>query len=390
VRSGKTVASSLAWINYLAHSPESVFIMSGRSQGSLFRNVIGGEFGLLAMLGNEAEYRTNREGNRVLLINTPNGVKQCYCFGANDARAYGPLRGLTAGGWYADEINMHDRLFVEEALRRTIISRDRKHFWTLNPDTPKHYIYTDYLDKYQQEGLPGFHLWHFTLEDNLAITPERKAELVAQYSGVFYDRYILGLRVVAEGVIYGAALSPENYYTQETRPQGLEYLAQRTIAVDYGTTNPCVFLDIFDDGDVLWVDREYYWDSKREKREKENAEYADDFLAFQAAYPDHPGSALVDPSANSFILTLRNRGVLVREAKNDVLEGIRFVASLIKRRKMRFNRDTCPNTCQELHAYRWNEKAAALGVEEPVKENDHSCDPLRYQCLALPHWRLTG
>ena len=43
----------------------------------------------------------------------------------------------------------------------------------------------------------------------------------------------------------------------------MEWKSMRTIACDYGTTtNPCVFLDIYDDGDMIRVDREYRWDSE--------------------------------------------------------------------------------------------------------------------------------
>lgn len=389
VRSGKTVASELAWIAYITASPENRFIMSGKTQGSLFRNVIGGDYGLLAILGDIADYRVDREGNRILTVYTDAGKKECFCFGANDDSSYKSLTGFTAGGWYGDEINHYPRSFTEEALRRTIVSTDRRHFWTLNPDNPRHYVYTEYLDRYAEDGLPGYYYWHFTLDDNQAISEARKAELRAQYAGVFYRRYILGERCVAEGVIYGNLLAEENVYTAATRPNGLEYLGQRTITTDYGTTNPCVFLDIFDDGDTIWIDREYYWDSRKHHREKEDSEYADDLEGFIAAYPDFPPMVIVDPSAASFQTTLRARGMLVKDADNDVMDGIRRTSTLLKKRHIRVNKDACPETVKEFSSYAWNEKSALLGKEEPIKVNDHAMDALRYYvntCVAK--WRV--
>lgn len=385
VRSGKTVASELAWLAYITASPENVFFMSGNTVSSLYRNVIGGDYGLLAICGSTARYGQDRQGNRVLTIKAPvpgsrkkTVTKYCYCFGAHDEGSYKALRGFTPGGWYADEINLQPKSFVEEAFRRTIVSSDRRHFWTLNPDNPKHYIYVDYLDRYEKEKLPGFHLWKFYLEDNLAISEERKAELRSQYVGVFYRRYILGERCVAEGVIYGAFLAAENYYTDATRPPGLQYIAQRTIACDYGTTNPCVFLDIFDDGDTIWIDREYYWNSRETHREKEDTEYAQDLEEFIARYPDFPCEVVLDPSAASFKATCRNRGILIVDADNEVINGIRRCSSLLKRRKVRINTDGCPETCKELVSYAWNEKLALVGTEEPIKESDHALDAWRY------------
>jgi PBSX family phage terminase large subunit len=378
VRSAKTVASELAWIDYVANSPESTFIMSGRSQGSLHRNVIGGDFGLLAMLGVDGDYKVDREGNRILTIKTPRGPKRCYCFGANDDRSYGTLRGLTAGGWYADEINMHARSFVEEAFRRTIVSRDRKHLWTLNPDNPNHYIYAEYLDPYEEKCLPGFYLWKFYLEDNLAISDQRKAELRAQYAGVFYRRYILGERCVAEGVIFDM-LTEENYYTQATRPLGLEYTTQRFTAIDHGTKAPCGFLDAFDDGATLWIDNEYYYDSDKAHARKTDEEYVADYLQFIGGEAtEFPPQLTVDPEAAPFIESLKRAGFLVKLAKKDVLSGIAHLTTLFKLRRIKINKDRCPHLIKELSGYAWDEKAAKLGEEKPVKQNDHLCDPLRY------------
>jgi len=392
VRSSKTVVSSLAWIDYVTKSPEQYFIMSGKTISSLYRNVIGGEYGVLAMLGPSGEYKVDREGNRVLIMRTPEGDKTCYCFGANDERSYTTLRGLTVGGWYADEVNLQPRSFIDEALKRTIISSDRKHFWTLNPDTPNHFIYKDFIDKYEQEELPGFYLWHFTLEDNQAMPPDRKDELKAQYSGLFYRRYILGERCIAEGVIFDS-FNEENLYDDGDRPENLEHLAQRTIAVDYGTTNPCVYLDVYDDGETLWVDNEYRWDSKSDeakkapRAQKTDAEYAVDMERFMGS--EYRCEIVCDPSAASFITELKTRLMFVTPGDNDVLNGIRVVSTLFSKRAIKIHRNRCQGLVQEIRTYIWNEKAALYGEEKPVKLFDHGPDALRYFCYTkLPGWRI--
>lgn len=393
VRSGKTVASSLAWITYVANSDENYFLMSGKTIATLFRNVIGGDIGMLAMLGPNGEYKVDREGNRILLINGPKGIKTCYCFGAHDESSFQTMRGVTAGGWYADEVNLHPRSFVDEALRRTIVSSDRKHFWTLNPDNPNHWIYVDFTDKYERQNLKGFYLWHFSLEDNYAMPPDRREELKLQFSGIFYDRYILGKRVAAEGAIYNS-FTPSNLYEDYERPVNLGRTAARYIAADYGTANPCHWLDIYDDGETIWVDREYRWDSKSDEAmrsgigQKTDGMYGKDMLEFIATGLDtHMCPVVLDPSAASFAAELRTRMIPVMDADNDVANGIQVVANCFERKIIKINK-RCRHLITELEGYAWDEKASLKGIEKPIKLNDHGPDALRYFCYTiLPAWR---
>lgn len=393
VRSGKTVASSVAWITYVAQSPEKYFIMTGKTISTLYRNVIGGEFGMLAMLGKMGEYKIDREGNRVLIIKPkPGVVKICYCFGGHDESSYQVMRGLTAGGWYADEINLHPQSFIEEAFRRTIVSQDRKHMWTLNPDNPRHWIYTEYIDKFAERDLKGFYLWHFTLEDNLAIPPERKEELKMQFSGIFYRRYILGERVLAEGTIYDM-ITDDTYYTNSSRPYQLERISIRKISADHGTTNPCHFLDIYDDGKTIWVDNEYRWDSKSDIAmklgigQKTDAQYGADMDEFMATGPYC--DIILDPSAASFAAELRSRGYSVIPAENEVVNGINIISSLIHRGLLKINKDNCPFLIKEMEGYAWDPVAAMKGEEKPIKVADHGPDALRYYGnTAIPAWRV--
>lgn len=394
VRSGKTVASSIAWIMYTSNSPENFFIMSGKTIATLYRNVLGGEFGMIAMLGKNGQYKIDREGNRILSIKGADGsIKKCYCFGAHDDSSYQVMRGLTAGGWYADEINLHPQSFIEEAFRRTIVSQDRKNFWTLNPDNPNHWIYREYIDYYENIRLKGFYLWHFNLEDNLAMPPERKEELKAQFKGIFYRRYILGERVLAEGVIY-SMLDEGNFYDDNDRPYQLHLKAIRSISADYGTTNPSHWLDIYDDGDTIWVDNEYRWDSKGEEAQatgigqKIDTDYVADMHTFMRSGDGPECEVIVDPAAAHFIAALKREMFYVTQADNDVDNGIKAVSNLLGTNKLRIHKERCKHLIQELTGYSWDEKATMRGEEKPVKINDHGADALRYYVKTkLPDWR---
>ena len=198
VRSAKTFTSLLQWYKYVLMSPEKTFLMSGNTLGSISRNCLYGDFGFIAITGNKAKPKTDTDGSKHLQLKD----KRIYYCGADNKASFKKIRGLTIGGWYADEINLHDRDFIETALARSFASTDRQNIWTLNPDRPGHFIYTDYIDKYRDAQIPGYNYFHFTMEDNPAITPERLNEIRAQYTGVFYQRYVLGLRVAAEGACY--------------------------------------------------------------------------------------------------------------------------------------------------------------------------------------------
>ena len=88
-------------------------------------------------------------------------------------------------------------------------------------------------------------------------------------------------------------------------------------------------------------------------------------------------TVIVDPSAASFIAQLRKDGFLVVEAENSVIDGIRFVSSMIERDAY-FIAKKCTNTIKEKSAYVWDEKAQLRGEDKPLKTNEHCSDAERY------------
>ena len=206
--------------------------------------------------------------------------------------------------------------------------------------------------------------------------------------------HIKGLWAVAEGLIY-TMLTDDNLYTDQERPVALKNTAMKAITVDYGTTNPCVFLEVWDDGQTIWIDQEYRWDSRSEEArrsanpQRTDAQYADDMTEFMGMEPQNQCMVVVDPSAASFITELRSRGLYVKPANNEVADGIRVVGSLLAKRNIRINKDNCKGLISEMQSYVWDDKAAERGEEKPVKQKDHGPDALRYYCYTvLPKWRI--
>jgi len=253
-----------------------------------------------------------------------------------------------------------------------------KLFCTTNADSPYHYIYKDFIknEDLTKKGL--IETINFDLEDNPHLTKEFKDALRSYHKGVFYQRFILGNWVLAEGIIYRDCWNDKYIYKTSDLPVWFYGTPHETyIGVDYGTANPCVFLKIIDDGRTFWVEKEYYWDSIKEAKQKTDSEYANDLEKF-VSLSEAPWLVL-DPSAESFQVEIQSRGhFLVNEAENNVLYGIRLTATMMAKGLIRIH-ESCKNFLEEIATYAWDEKSAEkTGKEAPIKEHDHTMDALRY------------
>ena len=379
IRSGKTVAMILSFLMWsLTVFSGRDFILAGVTSGALRRNVLMPMFSMLEAL--RIPYEWKRGEGRVSI-----GQNRYYLFGADKDNAQDKLQGMTAAGAYADEAALFPRSFIDQMIGRCSVQGSRI-FMNCNPNGAYHYIKTDFIDR---AGEIGLYRLHFTMDDNLTLSPEIRESYARSFAGVFYRQYILGEWVSAEGAVYPMWDDRENTFTaEEAAGLGLRYM-RRFCAVDYGTANPCVFLDVRDDGRTFWIVNEYYWDSAARKRQKTDAEYADDLADFLGG--DRNAQIIVDPAAASFKAELRNRGFRVQDARNEVREGIATTAVLIGGRQVRADRERCPCLLREIHGYLWDSKARMRGEERPVKDHDHAMDALRYLCQTrTTRFRRTG
>ncbi len=387
IRSGKTVAMSLGFVFWAVDSfDEQNFIMAGKTIGSFRRNVLTN---LKLMLSSRGYRWKHHLAENMLEISRNGRTNYFYMFGGKDESSQDLIQGITAAGAFFDEVALMPESFVNQATGRCSVE-GRKFWFNCNPAGPMHWFRTGWIENRNKKKLVYL---HFTMDDNLSLSEAVKKDYRSMYAGVFFLRYIKGLWAVAEGLIY-TMCTEQNYYTDEERPIALKSIAQKYIAVDYGTTNPCVFLELWDDGQTIWVDREYRWDSRSEEArrsqhpQKTDAQYADDMAEFMGTAPEDQCTIIVDPSAASFITELRNRGFYVKTGDNEVLDGIRVVATLLAQRNIRINK-SCKGLRSEMQSYVWDEKAAERGEEKPVKQLDHGPDCLRYFCYTiLPSWRI--
>lgn len=376
VRSGKTSVMSMSFFLWAMNNFSNCnFAFCGKSVGAAERNIVTPLLSVKYLRDN-FQMRYNRS-EHVITARRGNKENRFYLFGGKDESSYQLIQGITLAGVMLDEVALMPRSFVEQALARCSVS-GAKLWFNCNPENPLHWFRQEWiLQTIKHNAL----YIHFLMEDNPSLSEETVQRYKTMYSGIFYERYIMGRWVMSEGLIYDMFSHDENVYTDP--PIDLDWSFQRTIACDYGTTNPCVFLEIYDNGEEIRVNREYRWDSRKEQRQKTDSEYADDFMEFMGKHC----TILVDPSAASFIAELRSRGCYVIPATNDVLDGIRKTATLFNKRKLLVNR-VCEGLIGELGVYMWDDKASLRGEEKPIKQQDHAPDALRYYINSLPEWRF--
>jgi len=359
IRSGKTISMVCSFLHFTqeTHKGEA-FIIAGKSIGALKRNVIKPMVQILRAWGWSYEY--NRSENYLTV-----GSNIYYLFGANNESSQDVLQGLTAAGALADDCALFPQSFLNQMIGRCSVENS-KMFLNCNPKSPFHWFKIDFIDKAREKSI---YYLHFNMDDNLTLSEKVKNRYKRMFSGVFYKRNILGLWVNAEGVIYD--MFDFNKHVVESKPRNY---TEHWISCDYGTQNPMAF-GLWGKCDGIWYKtKEYHYDGRKEMVQKTDEEYYQDLETFAEGKVKR---IIVDPSASSFIALLKKKGWQVKKAKNDVLEGIRNLATSLNRKAILYN-DVCTETFKEFSSYQWCEKAVERGEDKPAKEHDHQLDSDRY------------
>jgi PBSX family phage terminase large subunit len=361
VRSGKTLCMGLSFVCWATFSfDKQQFALCGKTVTSLRRNVISVLLPLLRSLGFNCTEKLSRN---TVTISFGGRSNTFYLFGGRDEGSAALIQGVTLAGILLDEVALMPRSFVEQSLARCSVPKSRLWF-NCNPEGPWHWFYREWILKAQERK--ALHL-HFTMADNPSLTREIVERYERMYSGVFHRRFILGEWVHAEGLVYD--FFDESYIKE---PPGDKF-ERFVISCDYGTVNPASF-GLWGKLDGVWYRiKEFYYDSRREKRQKTDAEYLLDLKALAGGRKIE--SVVVDPSAASFMELLRREGFSVLPAENDVLSGIRITADLLKSGKIVIS-PSCEDSIREFGLYSWSE--SATGRDAPKKENDHAMDDIRY------------
>lgn len=360
VRTGKTVFMSSAFVIWAMENYDKTnFAICGKTVQSAERNV------LKPLQENESlPYSMSyKVSTKVLTVRCGKKENYFYIFGGKDESSYMLVQGITLAGVLFDEVALMPRSFVEQALSRAISYEKPKYWFNCNPESPNHYFFKEWIKNPKESTT---HL-HFLLEDNPILTEQMIERTKAMYSGVFYDRYIRGLWVLAEGLIYPMFNETTIVPTVERK------YSRYVVSMDYGIQNPTAML-LWGFSDGVWYQiREFYHSGRETNQQKTDQDYYEDLERLVGDLPLE--CLIIDPSATSFIaLVKQKRKFRVKKANNDVLDGIQKTASAIQNGKIKVN-DCCKNTIKEYGLYSWDTKA---DEDRPIKENDHAMDATRY------------
>ncbi|MFC8199933.1 PBSX family phage terminase large subunit [Streptomyces sp. NPDC057298] len=375
VRSGKTIASLLAFVIAVAGAgPSGLIIVCGRSLQTIERNCLE-PLQDRALFGPLARHIVHTRGATTATILG----RTVHLIGAADARAEGRLRGLTAQLAYVDEGTLLPEGFFVQLLARLSVPGARLYL-TTNPDSPRHWLKTGYLDRAAELNLAS---WHFKLSDNPSLSAEYVASLAAEYVGLWRRRMIDGAWVVAEGAIFD--MWDEGRHVVTELPDMRRYWC----GVDYGTTNPfsAILLGEGVDG-RLYAAAEWRHDSRATHRSMTDAQYSAAVRKWLAGLDTTPEWTFIDPSAASFSTQMWQDGHPgLARASNEVADGIRSVSSLLAADRLLVH-ESCEGLLGELPGYSWDPKATERGEDAPLKVDDHSADALRYAVHSTAHeWR---
>ncbi len=361
VRSGKTLAMGLSFFLWAMVSFDGMrFGVCGKTISSLKRNVLSEILPRMEALG--ANWKEKRSENLVT-VTFKGHRNQFYIFGGRDESSASLIQGITFAGVLLDEVALMPRSFVEQACARCSVTGSRLWF-NCNPAGPGHWFYQTWILEAEKRNCLRL---HFTMEDNPSLTETIRQRYQRLYTGVFYRRFILGQWAQAEGRVY------DFFGPDMVKPVPTGAWEKWYISCDYGTVNP-TSMGLWGLQKGVWYRvKEFYFNSRAQMRQMTDEEYAGEMR--KLAGDRNITAVIVDPSAASFLETLRRKGWRVQKAENDVLSGIRLTSDCLKDGRLVIC-EGCQDCLREMDEYVWDLSHQAR--DRVKKENDHAMDDMRY------------
>ena len=387
IRSGKTIDHCIIASMYLETCKDKIHLASGSTIGNAKLNIGAcNGFGLENLFKGRCRWGQYK-GNEALIIQTKTGEKIVIFAGGGKADSYKKILGNSYGLWIATEINEHydcddsRSSFIKVAFGRQLASERPLVLWDLNPSSPADPIYENYIDLYKEQYKGGYQYQHFTMADNLSISPERQEEIESQYvkGSIWYRRDILGERCIAEGLIYPMYEEAKGEAHFRLKTDGTsDFYDEIGLSVDYGTQNAFAAI-LWGRYDGVWYAyKNYYYSGRKEGHQKTDEDYADDLDLLTEDIVLQYGQKIevvIDPSAASMKATLRKRSrYKVRDADNDVGDGLRETATALQKGLIKIHPDL-KDFWKEIAGYVWDNTS---GEDRPIKVDDHDMDALRY------------
>lgn len=259
VRSGKTSIMMVAFVDWAMREFDGRrFGICGKTVGSATENII---MPYISMTRTKKKYMAKwRRSQKILEVRWGRKVNYFEVFGGRDESSYALIQGRTLAGVLLDEVVLMPESFVNQALARCSVE-GAKFWFSCNPGNPNHWFKKEWID--QREDHNALYL-HFQMADNPSLSQKTLKRYLSMYTGVFYDRYIRGLWVAAEGLVYQYfANHTEEFLIDDPLRWCKENRQQITIVmlgVDFGGTgsaNKFQATGITNKGTVLALDEEY-------------------------------------------------------------------------------------------------------------------------------------
>lgn len=372
VRSGKTIVATFKFLIFILKSNYNEFLISGKTRDTIERNVIRD---LIKMIDGQIPYKYRKFDNYLEIADN-----RVWLIGFSDEGATEKVRGMTVGGWYADELTSASKSTVEMAITRCSVD-GAKMFWTMNPESPYHYIYTDYITNQELLDSGTVKCWHFTLEDNLHLSPVYVEELkrVNRKSQVNYKRNILGEWVIAEGAIYDTFDETRHTFNHDPKVDDMN------ICCDYGVSTVTTFgvMGIKKNthkGNTYYLREETYYDATVEGVAQSDSDRVNDIIKLQDKYHlNHRNTIYLPHDAASLKAECRKDPrvkMKVRTYAPDTYRDINIIQDLFNNDRF-FIHTSCINSIKQAQTYSWDIKAQQRGEDKPLKINDHCPDMWR-------------
>lgn len=403
---GKTTVGVVKFMLNIAGSDKRFHVLSGLDLGTLEKNVINADLGIIDIFGSLVSYNPSGEGKITLphiIYKTPNGEKIIYVLGYDNKARWKKALGGQYGGVYIDEANIADMEFIRE-----ISIRYDYMMMTLNPDDPSLPVYEEYinccrpvekwrdgtppemLSQLNSDAKPGWVHWYFTFDDNAGITPEKREQLLSgtAKNSKLYKNKILGLRGRATGLIFD--LQDKNLISIQ-KAKAYRYVkfscgVDTSYSKNSDDTFAFIFTGITDEGKKITLDCETHNNKKRTvpitpsdvppllvkflERNKEMWGFAKDVF--------------IDSADSGTILECqkykREHGLLYNFCaawkKTTVINRINLQSGWMAHGDYLIVKETCKDNIDELNLYSWQEEK-----DEPEDAHDHTINADQYSWL---------
>jgi PBSX family phage terminase large subunit len=370
IRSGKTSVITIAFILWAMNSfKNKAFIIASKSVTSAERNIIKPLMDIV-YLHREFDIAYFRATN-TLKVTRGSNTQFFYIFGGKDEASYQLVQGITAAGAFLDEVVLMPESFVNQVLARCSIPRSK--FWfSCNPEGPDHWFYKEWVQKHQVKNCKYL---HFTMADNPSLDASIIKRYEQMYDGVFYQRYILGQWVQAEGVIYDKFASNQDRYLIDKAPDNIILI---NVGIDFGGNKSATafvatgFTPMM--RDVIVLDAVRITERlSPEQLDKHFVEFAESIFAKYGK----PFNTRCDNAEPVLIRGLKNAAMANRlrtnvklALKKPISDRIDVVAKLLGQDRLKMVKDTTKPLQYGLRSAVWSEKQENKRLDDGTTDID--------------------